>query len=245
MASVQQVYDILKNVVNKEQKGYITVEVFNTLAHVAQINVYNEFFEDLIDAKRISRQSFDPGRDKSVRKLALEDLSYMVKEEDISSNTNVFKRPADLSRIVSIRVKDSLSQQFSSSEKSRAMCEILYDVEKINAILGSNLSTPTESFPVALVSGDIEVFPSSINTISVTYYRTPGSYVISSGEASNLPPRYDVMAGEDIFNPLVSRDFMLPDHCIPELVAEMAKMLGMRLRDRDVFSYATQEESAE
>jgi hypothetical protein len=244
MASVQQVYDILKNVVNKEQKGFITVEVFNTLAHTAQINVYNEFFSELINAKRLARQGFDPGRDKSARKLNLEDLSYMVKDEDVISSTNIFKRPDDLSRIVSIRVKDNFTQQFASTEQSRTLCEVLYDVEKMNAILGSNLSTPTESFPVALVSGDIEVFPSTINTICVTYYRVPGSYLIAAQEASNLPPRYDVMDG-NIFDVLSSRDFMLPDHCVPELVFEMAKMLGIRLRDRDVLGYASQEEAAE
>jgi hypothetical protein len=244
MASVQQVYNVLKNVVNKEQKGFITIEVFNTLAYAAQINVYNEFFSELIDAKRLSRQGFDPGRDKSARKLNLEDLSYMVKEEDVVSSTNIFKRPSDLSRIVSIRVKDNFTQQFASTEQSRILCEVLYDVEKMNAILGSNLSTPTESFPVALVSGDIEVFPSTINTICVTYYRVPGSYLIATQESSNLPPRYDIMQG-NIFDVMSSRDFMLPDHCIPELVFEMAKMLGIRLRDRDVLGYSSQEEATE
>ena len=244
MASVQQVYDILKNVVNKEQKGFITVEVFNTLAYTAQVNVYNEFFTELIDSKRLGRSGIEPGRDKSTRKLHLEDLAYMVKEEDVSSSTNVFRRPDDLSRIISIRVKDNFANQFASSESSRTLCEVLYDAEKINAILGSNLSTPTENFPVALVSGDIEVFPSTINTICITYYRIPGSYVITTGESSPLPPRYDIFAEGQIFNPVASRDFMLPDHCIPELVFEMAKLLGIRLRDRDVLGYASQQEAA-
>ena len=244
MASVQQVYNILRNVVNKDQKGYLTVEVFNTLAQAAQINIFNECFSDIIDSKRLGRQGLEPGRDKSTRKLTLEEISYMVKEEDVTSSTNIFRRPSDLSRIISIRVKDNFTQQFASSERSRTLCEVLYDAEKINAILGSNLSTPTESFPVALVSGDIEVFPSTINTICITYYRTPGSYVISTGAASNLPPRYDVTDG-NAFNVLTSRDFMLPSNRVPEIVAEMAKMLGIRLRDREILSYAMQEEAAE
>ena len=102
MASVQQVYNILRNVANKEQKGYITVEVFNTLAQTAQMKVFNEFFSEITDSKRLGRQGFEPGRDKSTRKLALEDLSYMIKEEDVTSSTNIFRRPSDLSRIISI-----------------------------------------------------------------------------------------------------------------------------------------------
>ena len=38
---------------------------------------------------------------------------------------------------------------------------------------------------------------------------------------------------------------MLPSNRVPEIVAEMAKMLGIRLRDQDILSYAMQEEAAE
>jgi hypothetical protein len=53
---------------------------------------------------------------------------------------------------------------------------MVYDAEKMNAILGSNLSTPTDQFPVALVSQDIEVFPDTVSGVYITYYAVPKSY---------------------------------------------------------------------
>ena len=245
MASVQAVYNSLKDLTNKEQKGFITPQIFNSLASLAQMNIYNEFFTELIDAKKLSRQNLELGRDKSVRKFKLEDLSFMVRNATIDSSDNVFNRPDDLSRIISIRVNNTFD--FTGSDL-RTLCETLYDAGKMDAILGSNLSTPTESFPVALIGREIEVFPSTINSIIVTYYKKPTSFEVGTRDESPLQPSYNAFEqidGSLQFNPIGSRDFMLPDHCIPEIVNEMAKLLGVRLRDQNVQVTATREEASE
>jgi hypothetical protein len=245
MASVQAVYNSLKDLTNKEQKGFITPQIFNSLASLAQMNIYNEFFTELIDVKKLSRQGFELGRDKSIRKFKLEDLSFMVRSATVDSSNNVFDRPDDLSRIISIRINNTFD--FTSVD-SRTLCETLYDVGKMDAILGSNLSTPTESFPVALIGREIEVFPSTINSIIITYYKKPTSFEVGTRNESPLQPAYNAFEqwdGSLQFNPVGSLDFMLPDHCIPEIVNEMAKLLGVRLRDQNVQVTATREEASE
>jgi hypothetical protein len=47
MISVERVYAIVRDICNKDQKGFVTPNVFNTLARVAQQNVYNEMFNEL------------------------------------------------------------------------------------------------------------------------------------------------------------------------------------------------------
>ena len=84
MVSVLQVYNALKDLTNKEQKGFITPQVFNSFAALAQMNIYNELFTELVDAKRLGRQSFDPGRDKSVRKQRLEDLAFFARRSNLA-----------------------------------------------------------------------------------------------------------------------------------------------------------------
>ena len=42
-----------------------------------------------------------------------------------------------------------------------------------------------------------------------------------------------------------SRNFMLPAHCLTEVVMEMAKLIGIRLRDGNVSVFASQEEASE
>tara|TARA_R110000772_G_C13216576_1_gene431431 strand:- start:243 stop:977 length:735 start_codon:yes stop_codon:yes gene_type:complete len=244
MASIQQVYNTLRDLTNKEQKGFITPMVFNSLAHVAQMNVYNEFFTELVEAKKLSRQGFELGRDKSLRKQKLEDLSYFVKKTAINSSGNIFEKPYDLSKIISINIYNSIESGEVTSATVRNSCEVLYDIEKANYILGSNLSTPTRDFPVALVAENIEVFPASVNRIELTYYKNPTSWKFGTKEASPLLPNYSTQIG-GAADPLNMMDFMLPNHCVPELVSEMAKLLGLRLRDPSIQVVASREEAAE
>jgi hypothetical protein len=248
MVSVLQVYTALKDLANKEQKGFITPQVFNSFAALAQMNIYNEIFSELVDAKRLNRQNFDPGRDKSVRKQREEDLAFFLRREYIDMSGGIAEKPADLSKIISISadiIRDA------GDTTSRTSCEIVYDPEKMDRILGSNLSTPTDDFPVALVSPvDIEVFPSTVSSMTLTYYAKPTSFN-SNGTISINPPFYDFnvvnYTGEEVelFNVQNSRNFMLPPHCLTEVVMEIAKLIGIRLRDQQVSAFAIQEEAAE
>jgi hypothetical protein len=257
MVSVLQVYTALKDLANKEQKGFITPKVFNSFAAMAQLNVYNELFTELVDAKRLSRQNFDPGRDKSIRKQKEEDLSLYFRRKssfdaDLVYSNGFLEKPFDFSKLISIQTGTPLSpNQTLLGGGQVTTCEIVYDPEKLDRIVGSNLSSPTEAFPVALVSPvDIEIFPSSINFVIMSYYAKPTSFD-SEGQISSDPPYYDFTVfnytGENVeaFNPQQSRDFMLPSHCLTEVVMEMAKLIGIRLRDGSVSVFATQEEASE
>ena len=240
MASVLNVYNALKDLSNKEQKGFITENVFNSFAPIAQMNVYNEMFRDFTSAKQQNRASLDPGRHRSPRKMTAEDLSIFVRDNELRIiNGNIYGKPDDLGKIISMRVEGE--QRGSGSD--RVMCEIVYDVEKMNAILGSNLSTPTDQFPVALVSQDIEVFPDTVSGVYLTYYALPTSYEYGTTTVSNLDPQIKI--DQNIVSPLASRDFMIPSEYEPELIAEMAKLLGVRLRDMNLKQFGVQEEAAE
>jgi hypothetical protein len=239
MASVLNVYNALKNLSNKEQKGFITPNVFNSFAPIAQMNVYNELLRDFTSAKQQNRSSLDPGRHRSPRKMTAEDLSIYVRDQSLSViNGNIYSKPEDLGRIISMRV-DGESRGGGSD---RVMCEMVYDVEKMNAILGSNLSTPTDQFPVALVSQDIEVFPDTVSGVYLTYYALPTSYIYGTKNISPLDPQIQFL--RDVPDLSVSTDFMIPDDYEPELIAEMARLLGVRLRDVNLQQYGVQEEAA-
>tara|TARA_R110002020_G_scaffold356164_1_gene568766 strand:- start:5049 stop:5819 length:771 start_codon:yes stop_codon:yes gene_type:complete len=255
MASTSLVYATLKRLANKEQKGFITPEVFNVFASTAQMNVYNELFSDLVDAKRLSRQGFEMGRDKSVRKQKLEDLAFFVKRQVISltdtaeerglyaaaaPGVNGFLKPSDLGKIISIRAYDTdyKTAQFTVNQGTKMNpCELLYDIEKANYILGSNLSTPTHEYPVAIISKTIEIFPSTVQEIELTYYKLP-----ENAFYAEIPNSVSPDGG--IPDGLKIKNFTMPDHYVPELVAELAKLIGIRLRDPDTYAYGTKEEAA-
>jgi hypothetical protein len=114
----------------------------------------------------------------------------------------------------------------------------------MNAVLGSNLSTPTDSFPVAMITNDIEIFPDTITEAYITYYALPTSYQHDTTDISEFKPQISFTSG-GILEPSTTRDFMIPEDYEPELLAEMCKMLGVRLRDVNLLQFGAREEAAE
>ena len=233
MASVSAVYDTLKDLVNKDQNGFITPSIFNNFAQMAQVRIFNRLFDELKDAKRVNRAAFNPGRDKSKFKRIEEDLAYFARTETLDKNqaTLRFDKPVDLSRIISGTTAGSILL----GQSTRTPLEMCYDEDKIERILISDISRPTEDFPVALISQDIEVFPESINRIRLRYYKYPES-TDANGNASVNPPTYAIttVGGVETFNAANSYDFELPDHYLEDLVIEIAQLAGISLRDQFV-----------
>ena len=232
-ASVITVYEAVRDLANKDQQGFVTDDEFNSFARLAQLNIFNGLFDELKDSKRLSRSGFNPNRDKDRRKRILEDLSAFSTSATITKASGVFNMTADnssvdMSRIISISTAGSILLDQSTTKP----IEICYDEEKIERILISTISAPTEEFPVALISDDIHVFPTSINKIKVRYYRYPMGRS-STGATSDSAVTYT--------NGGTSIDFELPEHYTSDLIYEIARMIGVNLRDNDVISYTSQE----
>lgn len=246
MARVRVVYETLRDLVNKDQKGFVTPSVFNSLAGVAQLNIFNRLFDDIKDAHRNRRASFDPGRDKSLLKQMQEDLAFFVKREELQENPDGFsyKKPDDLARIISIKVGESINSQ---GDKVPEVAEIVYDEEKMNRILRSTLSAPSTDFPIALVSRDIEIFPSNADPtfLELTYYKFPQA-VNYLGQPQATSPSMSVQefGGTEIPDPQNSFDFELPRHYESQLVIEIGEMIGINLRDQIVQVFGSSEQQS-
>lgn len=241
MASVNEVYSALKNLANKDERGFITPKVFNTFTTIAQNKIFNDLFNEMSKAQTMRMRNIDAKTHHSYIKRLEEDLSYFSKEVTISQSSGVFSKPEDLSRIISMRTTGS----FILGKSSATNIDVIYDESKIEYILQSDLSAPSASHPVAIVSNDIEVFPTTVSSIRVKYYKYPEGRSPSTGERTALSPRYNAVslgASNEIFDPTTSVDFELPDHYVPQLVLEIGKMIGINLRDQDVFAYTSGEE---
>jgi|TARA_R110000824_G_scaffold347618_3_gene534366 hypothetical protein len=239
MISVTEVYKNLKDFCNKDQKGFVTPDVFNSFAGLAQQEIFNSIFAALPQALGARRNNTDPGRDKSTYKQLEEDLAYFldraeIRASGVSTDGLLFAKPSDLSKIVAISLDDD----------KRTSVEILYSPEKADRILSSNLSTPSYEFPVALVSGDLEVFPNTVSKIWLTYYRQPratyaavvaGAYKLGELDKSSTPT-YSVLVSDEaldieIASPVNCRNFDLPEHYRNQLITSMSKLIGVSLRD--------------
>lgn len=235
-ASAETVFRTLKDLANKDQQGFVTEAEFNRFAQIAQLNIFNGLFDELKDAKRLSRSGFNPMRDKSRIKRIEEDLAFFSKKLPVTKTSGAFLKPDDLSRIISISTAGSILLDQSTKKP----IELCYDEEKIERILISNLSAPTEDFPVALVSDSIHVFPTSINKVEIRYYKYPEGRNSQGARVGQQPSVYDSSAGENA----VYVDFELPEHYTSDLVYEIGKMVGVNLRDNDIVNYTGQEMQA-
>ena len=239
MASVNEVYTTLKNLANKDERGFITPSVFNSFTSLAQNKVFNDLFNETVKAQTFRRRNVDAGGDKSYLKRIQEDLSFFSKTSpNISVSTGTASKPDDLARIISIKTS-GLSPDVS--------VDIIYDEAKIDYITASDLSAPSTSAPVALVSDDIQIFPTSgISNIVMTYYKYPqGKDAATPFARTPEAPKYtasNLGGATEVFTAATSVDFELPDHYLPHLVIENGKMNGLNLRDQDVFTYTSGEE---
>lgn len=222
MASVRLIYNTVRDLVNKDARGFITPDEFNNFAKAAQVAVFNRILSDISTATRATRSGADPGRNLSLLKGLIQDLSTFSKKVTGHAVTNgIASLPEDMYRVISITTKS----QFSFGRKRDKQVEIVYDEEKIDRILRSTLSAPTNDFPVALVSDTIEVFPENIRKINIRYYRMPTDPSVTVIDAGGVET---ISAWED---------FELPDNYTMELIVEIARMVGVNLKEQEILVY--------
>jgi hypothetical protein len=234
MASVNRVYSTLKDLANKDQRGFITPAVFNNFSGIAQMNIFNNLFESTALAKRLRNAALDAKQDKGKMKQVEEDLAVFSKSATVSLTVGVGAKPSDLARVISINTTASPS----------VAVPVVYDEVNWENVLRSTLSAPTASFPAALLTNQIEVAPTSIASVKLRYYKQPEGLNPSTGARTASQPRfgYTVVAGKEVYSAANSVDFELPEHYFADIVVEIAKMIGVNLRDADVYNYATSEQ---
>ena len=238
MASVNTVYSALKNLANKDERGFITPKVFNTFSSVEQNKIFNDLFSEMTKAQSMRARNIDAKTHQSYIKRLEEDLAYFSKNATVSQVDGIFTKPEDMARVISISLTGSYSFGTPVS------VDVVYDESKLDYILKSDLSAPSSEHPVAIVSDSIEVFPTSVKKIKIRYYKYPEGRNVSTGVRTALSPRYNALslgASNEVFDPTSSVDFELPDHYVPELIIEIGKMVGINLRDQEVYAYTSTE----
>lgn len=265
MASVYQVYSTLKNVANKDEKGFVTPQNFNTFAPVAQTTVFNKILEAIAisKAKRASSQGdANVFSDQSALKQDISTLIEFVNAVTAAPGSADITRAGvtgrswnktaftgglyDISRIISVFV--------NNTQAVAQPGELLFDATKLQRILSSHLSKPNIFNPIIFYGDNIEVYPKSgvlnagtavdITSIDVSYYRIPRGKSPTTGSPVLSNPRfgYTLTGTKEIYSAASSVDFELPDRYVPVLVLEIAKMIGVNLSDADIYNYANQQE---
>lgn len=258
MVSVYRVYNTLKNLANKEQKGFVTPDVFNSFAHIAQLNIFNEIMNESIDAKRLAKAGFDVGSVLSMKERKSEDMMYFYKKVLASNNASAFvssiQKPSDLYKIIYVTFSDTNYGNVANLDSDYGKCELLYNPLLFEEIKISRLSAFTDQYKIALVGSErIDIYPTDqTEEYYIHYYAVPGSYAGVEKIRSVLPPSYQATLMPvnqnqpiEIFNEQASRNFDLPPAYESELISELANMIGLNLRDAEIQQFAKEKTTAE
>lgn len=247
MASVQRVYDAVKDVANKDQRGFVTPAIFNQFAGVAQMNVFNRLFDEMTMGTRLRRGQIDGPRQFARSKKVQEDLSSFAKKTTLNLVDGVADKPADFARVISV---STLGKKILGQQK-QYIAQLVYNVDHIDKILNSDLSAPSDTAPVVLIGNQIELFAnanSAITSLVFRYYKLPQGIVPTTGVKTSASPKFGyttAVAGVELYSAANSVDFELPEQYFSDLVQEILTLVGVNLRDQDVFTYGSQEVTKE
>lgn len=246
MASSIQVYEALKDLINKEQRGFITPSVFNSFAQIAQVNIFNSILEDQIKAKQLAKQGVDVDDSTSMKIRKKEDINLFLFSsfKQGYGQLNYVDIPKNSAKIVAIWDEDEFNPQAGAFESVQStQYEIFHDQSAIRDVLNSHLSAPTDSYRLALIADKIYIYGADTFGIHISYYNPVCSKDIVTGDRiENVSPSIGtfIQNGIEVINIENTRDFVLPSHYTSEIIYEIARMIGIRLRDQDIIAYTQQ-----
>ena len=226
--SVNKVYRVVLSILNKEQRGYLTPDQFNRLGRQAQLDLFEKSFYDYnrqLTKRNIQGVNSEYGdiADNIEEKI---DLFAKSATLTLANNATTVSAPADLYRTIQIVKSDRLT----GIEKVKKS-EYTY-------LSASNLTTPTDSFPVYYFDNDVfNIFPQTIVNPVIDYIRTP------------VEPKWDysVSSGQYIFKEVgvgdsTSKDFELHESDETDLVVKILALAGVIIKDPTVVQVAQQQE---
>ena len=218
--NVNTVYQRVLAITNKEQRGYITPQEFNTIANQAQLDIFEQYFYDLNQFGRVPGNQTDYA---DMLEILEEKISIFEKTSiSVSGGTTL---PADLYRLGSILTN----------------CPSCREVEQITQkewlyIQKSPIAQPTNEFPIYIRdNAGIKVYGTDNAQITsgvyVNYVKTPATVSWAANSTTGL------------YNSAASTNFELHESEETELVIKILALAGIILKDNSVYAMASGEDT--
>ena len=240
--NVNTVYQTVLLILNKEQRGYITPDEFNKTATQVQLDIFEQYFDDLNQQLRVPQADYD----YSDRQLNIdENISVFKAIGSCAFNVNSFSLPTtDTTSNSTVVYNDNPSAgevafyklgtiTYTSVTGNQVELQRLQRNEFYN-IQTSPLTKSTKSFPTYLYeSGKLFVRPSEITSgIEASFIRKP----------LNVNWAYAVGGlGQYLYDANSSQNFeLLPSEQV-EVILRILQYSGIIIRDPQIVQAAASE----
>jgi len=226
---VNTVYRTVLLIINKEQRGYLTPDEFNKTATQVQLDIFNEYFEDLNQQLRVPSN----------------DSEYSDRVKNLEQKIAIFQTDGVCSPIAGGFDIPSVSDFYK-------LGTVIYNEDKEvqyvqpNELLELNLSPitkPSTYWPVYTFKNFIiKVYPTTITTgISCTYVRKPSDPIWNFTLGGNY--QYIYSPTTSATNPSV--DFELHPTEQTNLITRILLYSGIVINDPQIVQVAAQQAQAE
>jgi len=247
--NVNTVYRTVLSILNKEQRGYMTPQEFNTVATQVQLEIFEKYFEDLNQLLRVPNTDSDYAdrvahiEEKISVFKTVGNCVYVTDPAGAYFNlpaTDLYGSAFPVYRLGSLSYKNKYNVTIGPLEELQRG-EFYY-------IQNSRLTASTEKHPTYIrENSKIIVAPSSITTgISANYIRKP------------LDPVWGFTVGtrgQYVYNPLTyngavtpatgSRDFELHESDQTNVILKILMYAGVIIKDPQVVQVAMQQSQSE
>tara|TARA_E500000305_G_C4024043_1_gene240655 strand:- start:1643 stop:2707 length:1065 start_codon:yes stop_codon:yes gene_type:complete len=162
--NVNTVYTTVLNILNKEQRGYMTPDEFNKVATQVQLEIFENFFHDLNQYLRMPK--IDAEFASRVDHIEEEIQSFEEYKSASSHSSGIYSFPKDSDNKNEVY---RLGSVYFNAVTGTPQIELVNRREYKEQLM-SPLTQPSKKFPIAILKDDaVEVFP------KVTTFNPPGS----------------------------------------------------------------------
>ena len=215
--SIDTVYQRVLAFANKEQRGYITPQEFNLFANQAQMDIFEQYFYDLNQFKRI------PGNDSIYADMVnvLEEKISIFKEGPTAATYESYVHNiSDLYIITDVNLSGKVAEEIRYEDWYKTQ--------------NAPLTKATNNRPIWYrKDGKMYWDPRSLGDASVNYIRKPVTVNWNS---------YTIL-GAELYDATNSDNFELHPSEEVNLVIKILQLAGITLKDPALYQAATAEDN--
>jgi len=214
---IDNVYQKVLAIVNKEQRGYVTPQQFNLFVDHAQMDIFEQYFYDI---NQFGRQAGNDTMYSDMLDLLNEKIAIFKNIKLLYYHSPFFQKPQELYRVGSLETGYGEIEQVNHNEL-------------LNLRL-SPLAKPTleRSIYVDTPQG-FRVYPTFTNNVHCHYIRKP----------KTARWGYNVIGSNALYDPSKSIDFELHASEENNLVTKILILAGVNLNKPGLVQIAQQEET--
>ena len=215
--SVDTVYKTVLLILNKEQRGYMTPDDFNKMSQQVQLEIFEKYFEDLNQLIRVPQTKSD----------YTDRVNYLEQKISVFETVNAAQAVTDgVATLANVHRLNTVVHKGIELQK-------LGRTEYYN-VARSDLTLPTENFPIYLQEGSVlKIIPTSITTVETSFVTKP----IQPIWGFTVDPNLQVF----IYQPGPSTDFGLHSSEQTEVILRILAYAGVIIRDPQIVQVASQQ----